>query len=47
MKDCIFCKIGRHEARSWMVAESEHAFAILKYSSNEQMAYNGHSKEPL
>lgn len=29
MKDCIFCKIGRHEARSWMVAESEHAIAIL------------------
>lgn len=29
MQDCIFCKIGRHEARSWMVAESEHAFAIL------------------
>lgn len=29
VKDCIFCKIGRHEARSWMVAESEHAFAIL------------------
>jgi diadenosine tetraphosphate (Ap4A) HIT family hydrolase len=29
MKDCIFCKIGRHEARYWMVAESEHAFAIL------------------
>jgi histidine triad (HIT) family protein len=29
MEDCIFCKIGRHEARSWMVAESEHACAIF------------------
>lgn len=29
MKDCIFCKIGRHEARSWIVAESENAIAIL------------------
>ena len=29
MKECIFCKIGRHEARSWMIAESEHAFSIL------------------
>jgi len=29
MKDCIFCKIGRHEARSWMVAETEHTYAIL------------------
>ena len=29
MKDCIFCKIGRHQARSWMIAESDQAFAIL------------------
>ena len=29
MDDCIFCKIGKHKARSWMVAESEHAYAIL------------------
>lgn len=29
MKDCIFCKIVRHEARSWMVAETEHTYAIL------------------
>ncbi len=29
MKDCIFCKIGKHEARSWIVAESENAIAIL------------------
>ena len=29
MDDCIFCKIGRHEARSWMIAESDHAFSIL------------------
>ena len=29
MKDCIFCRIGRYGARSWMVAETEHAYAIL------------------
>lgn len=29
MDNCIFCKIGRHEARSWMIAESAYAFAIL------------------
>jgi histidine triad (HIT) family protein len=29
VKDCIFCKIGRHEARSWMVAETEHTCAKL------------------
>ena len=29
MDDCIFCKIRRHEARSWMITESAHAFSIL------------------
>ena len=29
MDNCIFCKIGRHEARSWMITESDHAYAIL------------------
>ena len=29
MKDCIFCKIGRHEARSWMIAETDSTFSIL------------------
>ncbi|MHC4887242.1 MAG: HIT family protein [Planctomycetota bacterium] len=29
MQECIFCKIGQHKARSWMVAESANAFAIL------------------
>lgn len=29
MKDCIFCKIGRHEARAWMVAETENTYAML------------------
>ena len=29
MDTCIFCKIGRHEARSWMITETEHSLAIL------------------
>jgi histidine triad (HIT) family protein len=29
MENCIFCKIGRHEARSWMITETEHTVAIL------------------
>jgi histidine triad (HIT) family protein len=29
MDNCIFCKIGRHEARSWMIAETDRTFAIL------------------
>ena len=29
MDDCIFCKIGRREARSWMITETDRTFAIL------------------
>lgn len=29
MSDCIFCKIGQGQARSWQVAENELAYAIF------------------
>lgn len=29
MKDCIFCKIVKGEAKSWKVMESENAYAFL------------------
>ncbi|MCJ7843597.1 HIT domain-containing protein [Lederbergia sp. NSJ-179] len=29
MKDCIFCKIAKGEAKSWKVYEDEHAYAFL------------------
>ncbi|GIN70375.1 hypothetical protein J14TS2_08500 [Bacillus sp. J14TS2] len=29
MESCIFCKIGKDEAKSWKVCEDEYAYAFL------------------